>query len=265
MAQRIAAAAYAAVLLWVGSLYISRDLLFAQTTPMNSMHGFWAAIARWADGSWFTPNWWPYWDCGIPFEFTYAPVVPALTALIAAIFHLTHDLAFQSVTVLAYCLTPVTLFLMAWLWTRSPGYSFLAGLFYSLTGPTRILAPDDPFLWRSFWDARRFYLVSVWDDTPHVLALGLLPLAILFLSLSIRKRRLIYYAAAAVSMAAATLTSVFGLTTVAMAAILPAVRAAPAGLQEEHSAHRGNRSPRLRPERPIPSPDAAPCHAHRIE
>jgi hypothetical protein len=211
------AAACAIALAWM-NLYISRDLIFAQTAPMASMHGFWAAIARWAGGSWFGPEWWPYWDCGIPFEFTYAPAVPALTALIAAIFHLTHNLAFQSVTVLAYCLAPVTLFLMAWLWTRSPGYSFLAGLFYSLTGPTRILVPDDVFLWRIFGDARRFYLVSVWDETPHVLALGFLPLAILFLSLSIRKRRLVYHAAAAVSIAAATLTSAFGPTMVAMAA-----------------------------------------------
>jgi len=216
--EALFAAVCTVILAWI-NLYISRDLIFAQTAPMASMHGFWAAIARWADGSWFTPNWWPYWDCGIPFEFTYAPVVPALTALIAAVFHVTHNLAFQSVTVLAYCLTPVTLFLLAWLWTRSPGYSFLAGLFYSLTGPTRILVPDsDMFLWRFVWDARRFFLVSVWDETPHVLALGFLPLAILFLSLSIRKRRLVYYAAAAVSIAAATLSSAFGPAMVAMAA-----------------------------------------------
>jgi hypothetical protein len=104
--------------------------------------------------------------------------------------------------------------------TRSPGYSFLAGLFYSLTGPTRILVPDDSnFLWRTFWDARRLYLMVVWDDTPHVLALALLPLAILFLSLSIRRRRLIYYAAAVVSIAAATLASAFGPVMVAMAAL----------------------------------------------
>jgi hypothetical protein len=215
--EALCAAACAITLAWM-NLYVSRDLVSAQTSAMASMHGFWAAIARWAGGSWFAPNWWPYWDCGIPFEFTYAPAVPALTALIAAIFHVTHNLAFQSVTVLAYCLAPVTLFLLAWLWTRSPGYSFLAGLFYSLTSPTQILAPDNAFLWRGFWDARRFYTVSVWDDTPHVLALGFLPLAILFLSLSIRKRRLVYYAAAAVSIACATSISTFGPTMVAMAA-----------------------------------------------
>lgn len=213
----LAAAAYSVVLLWI-NLYVCRALFSVQTGPMNSMHGFWAAIARLADGSWFQATWWPYWDCGIPFEFTYAPLAPALTAMGAAAFHVSQGLAFQAVSALAYCLGPLTLFLMAWLMTRAPGYSFLAGLFYSLTGPTRILVPDDSFFWRTFWDARRLSLMVFWDDTPHVLALAFLPLAILFLSLSFRKRRLIYYAAASVSIAAATLASAFGPAMVAMAA-----------------------------------------------
>ena len=37
-------------------------------------------------------------------------------------------LAFNSVTGAVYCLGPLTLFLMAWLLTRLPGYSFAARL-----------------------------------------------------------------------------------------------------------------------------------------
>ena len=216
--ERISAALYILILAWI-NVYICRDLLWSQTAPMNSMHGFWMAIARWADGGWLHANWWPYWDCGIPFEFTYAPLTPALTALGAAIFHASYGIAYQFVSLLAYCLAPITVFLAAWLLTRAPGYSFLAGLFYSLTAPTRLLVPDDAFAWRTFWDARRLYLTMVWDDTPHVLALGFLPLAILFLALSMRRRRLIYYVAAAISIAAAALTSAFGPVMVAMAAV----------------------------------------------
>ena len=62
------------------NVYICRELFFNQTAKMNSMHGFWMAIARLAEGSWFRATWWPFWDCGIPFEFTYAPLVPGLTA-----------------------------------------------------------------------------------------------------------------------------------------------------------------------------------------
>lgn len=107
---------------------------------------------------------------------------------------------------------------MAWLITRAPGYSFLAGLFYSLTSPTQLLVPDATFSWTSFWDARRLYLLAIWDDTPHVLALGFLPLAILFLSLSISKRRTAYYIAASICVAAGMLASPFGPAVVAMAA-----------------------------------------------
>jgi len=216
--ERIAAVAYAAVLFYL-NFYLCRGLFSFQATPMNSMHGFWMAIARWADGAWFQPQWWPYWDCGIPFEFTYAPLAPLLTALGSAVLHLPLGIALQWVSGLAYCLAPVALFLVAWLFMRSPGYSFLAALLYSLTAPTRILVPDDAFRWSSFWDARRLYLVAVWDDTPHVLALVFLPLAIVFLTLSVRKRRPIYYAAAAVSIALATLASAFGTTVIAMAGL----------------------------------------------
>jgi len=216
--QWLAAAGYAGILVWI-NVYLIRDLFRVQTAPMNSMHGFWMAIARWSDGGWLHSQWWPYWDCGIPFEFTYAPLVPALTAVISAASHVSLGLAFQSVSVLAYALAPLTLFLMAWRMTGSPHYSFLAALFYSLAAPTRVLVPDESFVWRNFWDARRMFLMVDWDDTPHVLGLSFLPLAILFLWLSMHKRRPIYYAAAVVSIAAAALSTTFGPVMVAIAAI----------------------------------------------
>lgn len=207
-----------AALVWINA-YVCRDLFFAQTAHMNSMHGFWAALARLAGNSWIRPAWWPYWDCGIPFEFTYAPLVPRLTAMFSTLRGIPATLGFQTVSGIAYCLGPLTLYVMAWLLTRAPGYSFLAALLYSLTAPTQLLVPDAGFLIRGFWDARRLYLVSVWDETPHVTALCLLPLTIVFLSLAIRRRRPVYYVAAALSIAAATSASAFGPTMAAMAAI----------------------------------------------
>lgn len=216
--ESLRAAAYALILLGV-NVYICRELFFAQTAYMNSMHGFWIAIAERAGNSWFHPTWWPYWDSGIPFEFTYSPLVPALIAVWSALGHIPAALALQSITGAVYCLGPLTLFLMAWLLTRAPGYSFAAALFYSLTAPTQLLVPDAKFAIRNFWDARRLFVIAVWDDTPHLLAVALLPLAILFLALSIQKRRFGYYAAAAVMIALATLASAFGPVMVAMAAV----------------------------------------------
>ncbi len=87
------AAACAAALLWINA-YICRDLFSASTAYMNSMHGFWIALAKMGSGGWLHPTWWPYWDCGIPFEFTYAPLVPAMAAAWAAIRGVPHSVRF---------------------------------------------------------------------------------------------------------------------------------------------------------------------------
>src|SRR5258708_705743 len=68
-----------AVLLWI-NIYICRDLFTTPATQLNSMQGSWIALAKRAGSSWFHATWWPYWDGGNPFEFTYAPLVPGLTA-----------------------------------------------------------------------------------------------------------------------------------------------------------------------------------------
>jgi hypothetical protein len=94
---------------------VNRREMFVRYTPyMNSMHGFWIAMARLGGTSWFHSEWWRYWDCGVPLEFVYSPLVPALSAWTAAVRGIPHDVAFQTVSGFVYCLGPVTLFIMAW-------------------------------------------------------------------------------------------------------------------------------------------------------
>jgi hypothetical protein len=209
---------YGFALIWI-NVYICRNFFRNLSAPMNSMHGYWAAIAERADGAWFHATWWPYWDGGIPFEFTYLPGIPFLTSVVAAVGHVPALMAFNTVAGIVYCLAPLTLFVTVWLLMRAPGYAFLAALFYSLTSVTQLLAPDAQFTWRSFWDARRLYLTAVWDDTPHLAAVAMLPLIFLFLSLSIRRRRPVYYALAALAIACATWFSAFGPVITAMVAL----------------------------------------------
>ena len=211
------AAAYIVILLWI-NLYIARDFFSGHTAYMNSMHGFWIALAQRGSG-WFHPAWWPFWDCGIPFEAAYAPLVPGLTAAWTALAHVPFDMAFSSVSGAVYCLAPVSLFLMAWGLTRAAGTSFFAALFYSLTSPTQLIVPDGDFHWSRIWEARRMFLLAAWDDTPHVTALALLPLAVLFLVLAIERRRLVYYAAAALTIASMAAASAFGPVMAAMASV----------------------------------------------
>jgi hypothetical protein len=223
--QVFSASAYAAIIVWINA-YICRELFTAQAAHMNSMHGFWVGIAKRGGDSWLHSNWWPFWDCGIPSEFTYAPLIPLLISAWSGARGITHELAFQSVTGFIYCLAALSLFLMAWLMTRAPGCSFLAALIYSLTSPTQLIVPDAEFAWRHFWDSRRLYLVAVWDDTPHLTAIALLPMVILFLTLAIRKRRPAYYVILVLLIALMALASDFApieVLTVAfcMIAVLP--------------------------------------------
>jgi len=215
--EALRAAVYTLILLWING-YICRDMFTGSSTHMGSMHGFWAALAARAGGSWFHAGWWPYWDMGIPFESTYPPLVPGLSAAAAALRGVPAGMGFRTVTGIFYILGPCSLFFMAWRLTRAPGRAFAAALAYSLTSVTQVLAPDAELSLRNFWDARRLYVVSVWDDTPHVAALAFLPLAILFLARSIETRRPVYYDAAAFSIGCAALSSAFGPVMMAMAA-----------------------------------------------
>ena len=214
----VRAVGYTALLVWLNA-YICREMFVRYTPHMNSMHGFWIAMSRLGVANWLHSEWWPYWDCGSPLEFVYAPLVPAVTAWTAAMRGIPNDVAFETVSGLVYCLGPVTLFVMAWLWTRAPGYSFTAAVFYSLTATSQLMLPDAQFSLSHFWDARRLYLMSVWDETPHMAALAILPLVILLLSLSIRKRHPVYYAATTLAIAACALASDFGPVLTAMASV----------------------------------------------
>ncbi|HTC86806.1 MAG TPA: hypothetical protein VK686_00840 [Bryobacteraceae bacterium] len=214
----LSALAYALALLWINT-YVCRDLFRNPTAYMNSMHGFWIALAKHAGSNWLQLNWWPYWGCGLPFQFTYAPLIPVLIAAWTAVTGVSHILAFQSIAGVVYCLSPLTLFAMAWLLMRAPGYAFAAALCYSLLSPTQLIVPDAAFSWSSLWDARRLYLLAVWDDLPHLAALSLLPVAILFLVASLDRRRLRWYIPTVVLIALMALASEFGPVEIIMAAI----------------------------------------------
>jgi hypothetical protein len=212
------ASAYAVIITWVNA-YICHELFTNETAPMNSMHGFWVALAKRGGSSWLHSNWWPFWDGGIPSEFTYAPLIPWLISAWSGIRGITPELAFQSITGFVYCLGPLSLFLLAWWITRAAGWSFLATLFYSLTSPSQLIVPDAEFSFRHFWDARRLFIVAEWDDTPHLAALALLPLAILFLALSMRRRRPTYYAILVLLIAGMALATDFGPIQVLLAVL----------------------------------------------
>jgi hypothetical protein len=155
---------YLAGILWL-NVYLVRQIFAIEFSAQpQSMHGFWMAIARLAEGHWWTPHWWPYWYGGMPFELTYAPLVPWLA----------KHLGLYRVIGLSLCLVPLAVYGFAWRLTGKAGWSFVAAIVYSVSAPTELLFPDGSFGWAHLGDARRIYLQMVWDETPHYLALGFL-------------------------------------------------------------------------------------------
>ena len=205
---------YLLIIVWLNG-YICRQAFFIEYTGrMNSIQGLWIAIARLAGEHWFQPAWWPYWYNGMPFEFTYAPLVPGLTAALARLSGFTAAHALQIVSAGVYCLSPAALFLMARQLTRRTGWSFIATLVYSFSAPTELLLPDSPFSLTHLLDARRLYLAFVWDELPHQFALALVCLATLFLSRAIAGRRFRDYVCAGVFVSLGLLASAFGVTAI---------------------------------------------------
>ncbi|HYO82213.1 MAG TPA: hypothetical protein VES20_12480 [Bryobacteraceae bacterium] len=204
-------------LLWLNA-YIARDLFISgHTGKTNSMHGYWTAMARHATlRHWLWPSWWPYWDGGMPFEWTYAPLVPALTSLHARLTGADAALSFGWVTGWFYCFTPVTLFVCAAVLSRKLVASFAAGVLYSLTAPTQMILPDAAWKLAQWSDARRLYLVASWDEAPHVAALTFLPLVVLFTALGLSDGRTRWWLLASVSMSLCVLANAFGATAVVL-------------------------------------------------
>lgn len=218
--RKVLPLAYLAAIGWV-NVYVCREMFFTEHTGyMNSMQGTWIAMARLAPVShWFKAQWWPYWYGGMPYEYAYSPLIPALTAGYAEAAGVSAARAYHTVSGFFYCLGPVVLFVVVWQLTRAPGYSFAAALAYSLTAVTELVVPDGRFSWVHFRDARRLALAVVWDETPHLAALSFALLAALFFSLALRTRRRVYYLYTGTLVAVALLANPFGGVDFAMAVV----------------------------------------------
>lgn len=202
------------------NLYIGREFFTVETSArMNSMQGFWVAMARWAGSAWWTPTWWPYWDAGMPFEYTYAPGIPALTALIAKLQGVSELRALHMLSGLVFTLGPAALYLSLWRLTRSAAWSFAAAVAYSILSPALLIAPNQSFAFSTLWSAERLYLIADWDELPHMGALVLWPIAVLCLFRIIETRRWSWVATGALVMSAMVYASAFGTTLLVISAL----------------------------------------------
>jgi hypothetical protein len=209
----------AALLLFAVNVWIAHRLFALEFTPLQSNEAAFIAISRFFHDHWNDLRWFPWFDAGMPIENAYQPVLPGLTAVLAGLTHLPMGRAYHIVLALAYCLGPVTLFWFVWDWSASVTLGFLGGLFYSLISPAAMLVPSIRAFSGGAWIAQRLFNLVYFGEDPHVLALTLLPIAMLFLRRSIERRDWKSFAGAVVSCSAVVLTNAFGAPVLALGAL----------------------------------------------
>jgi hypothetical protein len=184
-----------------------------------SNEGAFATFGRFFREYPFDYQWFPWFNAGMPMEYAYQPLLPALSGFTAALTGWSDPRALHFILALAYCSGPVTLFWLAWDWSESLTLSFSAGLAFSLTSPAEWLVPVLRFFPNGHLGALRFNNLVFYGEGPHNVAVTLLPLAFLFLRRAIVRGGVRNIVLAGIAASAVALTNAFGAFAVALGAV----------------------------------------------
>jgi len=186
---------------------------------LESNEGTFIAIARQIAAHPGDLLWWPFWDCGLPFQNTYLPLLHLIVGFFSRITGHSPALSFHQVTAAFFCLAPVCAYLMALGITTKPIPSFFAALAYSVISPCALLIPAIRADVGGALSLRRLQILAFYGEGPHTASLAFIPLAILFLYLAMTHGRLWQKILAGVFMSAAVLANAFGAVILAAAVL----------------------------------------------
>src|SRR5579872_2699366 len=173
------------VALFLGNVYVCRELFRIEWLKhMGSIEGAYIGISRYILGHWHDLSWFPLWYNGVPYQNTYPPVLHLLVALAAKLFGYTPQHAHHWVTALFYCLGPVTLYALALRLSQSRWTAFGAGAIYSFVSISAWLVPAIARDLGSPLHPRRLQALVFYGEGPHIAAMTLLPLALLFIDIA---------------------------------------------------------------------------------
>jgi hypothetical protein len=192
----------------VANVYVCRELFRIEyLRHMGSIEGAYFGISRYAMAHWPDLRWFPPWYDGIPYQNSYPPMLHWVVAVVAWIAGLSAARGHHLVTAVAYCLGPVTVGAVGWRLSRSKWSAFAAGLMYTCLSMSAWLIPVVAKDVGGVFNPRRLQALVFYGEGPHVSALTLLPLTILFLDFALETPRAFFILLAAVAMAATALTN----------------------------------------------------------
>jgi hypothetical protein len=208
------------LLISLANFLMVRKLFVVEFTPyIFTTEGTFTTIARAVADHPFDLGWWPLWECGLPFQNTYLPLLDIAAGIWNRFTGVSPALSIHQWSAAMFCIGPVFLYLMAWGMTRRPGTSFLAALVYSAVSPCAWFSTMIRQDLGSIWRLRRLQILGFYGEGPHTGAIAMVPLAILFLYLGAGRKKFWYGIAAGIAMAAAVLFNAFGAVILGIASL----------------------------------------------
>jgi len=193
-------------------------LLFVDYLPhFNSLEPFFFALANHIKSYWPHTGWYPCWFGGMPFEYTYQPLLPHLTAALSFATDWSTPHAFHVCVAVLYALGPVTLYLLVLSMSQRLDMAVFTGLCYSLWSPSAMLVHSIAVDIGGVWHARRLYNAVVYADSPQVAGLTLVPLAILAVHWAVRTPTVLSVIVSALALIFVPLTNIPAAIGLAMA------------------------------------------------
>jgi hypothetical protein len=210
----------AAMLIVALNLAFTGRLFFIEfTNHTGSIEAAYIAIShQWMRHGFDLNGWWPLWYGGIPGQNTYPPLLHVVVALAGNLFGISAAYAHHAVTAAMYCLGAVTVLWLAWVLSGSRRAAILAALLFSVTSFSAWLIPNVRHDLGAVWRLRRLHILLSYGEGPHIMALTLLPVAILLLHFALTKRRPVWVVLAAMGLASVVLTNWLGGFALAAAA-----------------------------------------------
>jgi hypothetical protein len=185
---------------------------------LHSNEGSFIIFGKFLRDYWPHCLWFPWFNAGMPFENTYLPLVSFLVAAGSLIAHCSPAHAFHFLAALAYSLAPVFLFLFAHKESQRLTPSLLAAVLWSLLSPS-VLFPKILDDLGTPLGLRRLQNIVFWGETPHNVALCLLPVALLVLSRFLDKPTPCRFALSVLAAAAVMIANAFGMVVISICAL----------------------------------------------
>ena len=210
---------YPALLLLINLTIAWRLFGVEYSAHLESNEGTFIAIARQVAAHPGDLLWWPYWDCGLPFQNTYLPLLNLIVGAYAHLAGVSAALSFHRVSATFFCLGPLAVYAMAWGLTRRPHTSFVAATVFSVLSPCAWLVPAIGRDLGSVWNLRRLQILAYYGEGPHIASLAFLPIAILFLYRSLTTERLADRVLAGLFAGLAVMANAFGAVILAIVCV----------------------------------------------